>query len=194
MTRPFGRAAVLAGLCVALLSGWCAAPAWAHASLASSTPAANARLDALPAQAVLTFTEDMSEPAYVVVTAPDGSRIDSGEPVVDGHAVRAELSGADQEGTYALAFRVVSKDGHPVTGQLFFVVGDGPLEAAPSASAAPDDDAGSDTSRATAAGAGRQSSTDGGFELGLAQVQVLVAVLLFGGAGALFLLSLRRRT
>ncbi|MCG8153993.1 copper resistance protein CopC, partial [Pimelobacter simplex] len=122
---------------------------------------------------------------YVVVTAPDGSRADQGEVRVDGAEVSVALGGSAPEGTYGAAFRVVSEDGHPVTGRIGFVVGDGPLDdAAPSATASAD-----------AADPAPASTTDGDDDGGpsLGQVQVGVAVALFAVAAGLLLWS-RRRT
>ena len=135
MTRTLPRAAraltttgpirlvAMAVLALAVPLLW-AAPASAHAGLVSSTPENGARLDTLPAEVSLTFNEEISEPAYVVVTAPDGSRESGGDPEVSGDTVTQQLTGG-QEGTYIAAYRVVSEDGHPVTGRVEFSVGSG---------------------------------------------------------------------
>lgn len=172
-------------LCAALLAlgivGLPAAPAWAHAALVSSDPSDGQRLAALPGSATLTFNEEISPPSYVVVTAPDGSRADQGEPRVHGTKVAVDLA-KGQEGTYALAFRVISADGHPVTGRLTFVVGDGPLDTTgPSLAVTP-----GDTPAAERAGRG-----DGG-DLGLGTVQVTVGAGLLAAGALLWLLARRR--
>lgn len=129
-----------------------AAPrAEAHAGLASSSPADGAVLEAAPAEVRLGFTEELQEPAYVVVTAPDGTRSSSQAAVVEGaDAVQAvpAPAGGDAEGVWRIAFRVVSADGHPITGELSFTVdptgprdggtleGDDPPATAPPAPAA----------------------------------------------------------
>ncbi|MCR1784380.1 copper resistance protein CopC [Nocardioides carbamazepini] len=179
-------AAVGTALVAVLAAGW-SLPAAAHASLVGSDPDAGQRFERLPGQAQLEFSEPISAPAYVVVTAPDGSRADQGEARIDGGVVTVDLGGAAPEGTYGLAFRVVSEDGHPVTGRIAFVVGDGPLDdtlpSAPAASTTPD--AGTDRTPAA-----RDEVDDGGPSLG--QVQVGVAVALFAVAGGLLLWSRRR--
>lgn len=118
-----------------------AAPAAAHAALLSSSPAQGDRLRVLPAEVTFEFNQDMSAPAYVIVTAPDGSSVTDGDPEVDGAVVRQAVS-EGPEGTYTMAYRVVSEDGHPVTGEIAFTVGDGgpdptgtPSEATPEAGA-----------------------------------------------------------
>lgn len=181
---------VFLGLCVAGTAGpW--SPAAAHASLTSSSPSDGARLDTLPERVVLTFSEEMSAPAYVILTAPDGTAVVQGEPTVADEVVRADLADVDQEGTYALAFRVVSADGHPVTGRVRFVVGDGPLDPTPPAAspAGADDASGADDGTSPEGSRASSSSTGQGIELW--HVQVGVAVLLFTGAA---LLCARSRT
>ncbi len=64
----------------------------------------------------------MTSPAYVIVTAPDGSSVASGTPRVDGVLVRQGLT-EGPDGAYTMAFRAVSEDGHPVTGEITFTVG-----------------------------------------------------------------------
>ncbi|NHA01095.1 copper resistance protein CopC [Nocardioides sp. W3-2-3] len=172
---------VLAPLALLAAVGLPAAPAWAHAALVSSDPADGQRLSALPGTATLTFNEEISPPSYVVVTAPDGSRADRGEPRVDGSTVTVDLA-KGEEGTYALAFRVISADGHPVTGRLTFVVGDGPLDTTgPTLAATPAD---SPTSA-------RAAAADGGGP-GLGTVQIAVGAGLLAAAGLLWVLARRR--
>lgn len=172
---------VLAPLALLAAVGLPAAPAWAHAALVSSDPADGQRLPALPGTATLSFNEEISPPSYVVVTAPDGSRADRGEPRVDGTKVTVDLA-KGREGTYALAFRVISADGHPVTGRLTFVVGDGPLDTTgPTLAATPGDSPAS----------GRAAASEGG-DLGLGTVQIAVGAGLFAVAGLLWVLARRR--
>ncbi|WP_344731348.1 copper resistance CopC family protein [Nocardioides fonticola] len=122
-SRLLGLIGLLLGTTVALL--WAAPGASAHASLVASNPTEGQRLDALPASVSFEFSEEMSEPAYVVVTGPDGSSVTSGDPEVQGAIVSQALDGSQAAGTYTMAYRAVSADGHPVTGQITFTVGDG---------------------------------------------------------------------
>lgn len=96
----------------------------AHAGLVSTSPTDGARLDTLPAQVVLTFTEDIATPAYVVVTAADGTTVDRREPTVDGPVVAQTLT-TGPAGDYPMAYRVVSSDGHPITGEVDHRLGRG---------------------------------------------------------------------
>jgi copper transport protein len=124
-------AAVLAGLLV----GAAAAPASAHASLVSSDPAEGAVLEEAPDTVTLTF----DEPVSVVddgIQAYDatGESLDIDAGARD-EVVTADLPGGLDDGTYIVAWRVVSSDGHPIAGSLTFHVG------APSETVAPPRDA-----------------------------------------------------
>lgn len=120
-----GCAAMLTAIALTLLVG--PLPAEAHASLVASDPADASTLDALPQQLSLTFDEPVDEPAFVSVTAPDGSTVASGEAEVFDATVSQPLAAAATaaaaEGTYTVAYRVRSLDGHPVTDTLSFNVG-----------------------------------------------------------------------
>ena len=120
------RAAVFAGLVV----GWLAlllapaAPASAHAVLASTTPPANAVLATAPSEVVLTFTEAVRQvPDKIRVIAPDGSRADTGKPTFSGAVVSIAVDPSKPNGTYLVTYRVISADSHPVAGGYTYSVG-----------------------------------------------------------------------
>lgn len=98
-------------------------PAEAHAALVSSDPKDGSTFDALPEQVALTFDEPVDEPAFVTVSAPDGSTLVSGEADVFDATVSQPLGTGTDQGTYTVAYRVTSLDGHPVTGTLSFNIG-----------------------------------------------------------------------
>lgn len=117
------RLALLIAVLVALTAP--ATVAWAHASLADSDPKADAVVAELPERVTLTFTEEISPPAYAVVTAPSGERVSTGRVRVAGRDVSVAVAGAET-GEFTVAYRVVSVDGHPVSGSFgFTVAGDG---------------------------------------------------------------------
>lgn len=146
--RPTSRVRAL--LIVVALVLFSVAPdrAAAHAALVRSDPADGASLSAAPNAVTLTFDVAIGRPAYAVVTAPDGTRVEVGdaEPLDATVTQRLDPSVAqEQAGRWTVAFRVVSVDGHPVSDQLSFTVeGDaGSKQAAAasaSASAAADDE------------------------------------------------------
>lgn len=128
---------VLAGL--ALLLG--ATPALAHARLESSDPTDGASLDAAPQRVTLTFNEAMT-PGFntLTVVGPDQGHYETGDVAVDGSSVSIEVQPLGPAGQYEVGYRVVSADGHPISGSVGFTLttaGTGtPAAAAPSASPA----------------------------------------------------------
>jgi copper transport protein len=110
----------VAGLAVAP-----AAPAGAHATLIGTAPAADEVVDRVPGEVELRFDEPVETvEGALQVFGPDGDRVDDGGvALADGGAVvRGALRG-DARGTYTVAWRVTSEDGHPLSGSLVFHVG-----------------------------------------------------------------------
>ncbi|MET8977115.1 copper resistance CopC family protein [Streptomyces sp. NPDC004539] len=101
-----------------------AAPAAsAHTALDTSSPASGAVLAGLPPRVTLTFTDPMDDRyAKVAVTGPDGTSAAQGEPRVTGASVTLGLAPASPPGRYTVGYRVVSADGHPVTGSYAFTL------------------------------------------------------------------------
>jgi copper resistance protein C len=124
---------VLAGL--ALLLG--AAPAMAHTRLLGSDPPDGASLDTGPERVSLTFNETMTPGfATLTVVGPDGGRYETGEVSADGGALSTAVQPLGPAGRYEIGYRVVSADGHPVTGSVAFTLTTpGPATAAPAAPA-----------------------------------------------------------
>jgi len=98
-----------------------AGAAAAHTDLTASDPADGSTLTAAPAAISLTFNEPVQnfEPV-VALSGPDGQPYPTSPPVVDSAVVRSDVGGLRPAGTYTIAYRVVSVDGHPVTGQVQF--------------------------------------------------------------------------
>jgi methionine-rich copper-binding protein CopC len=124
--------------CVALVLG--AAPAFAHTRLESSDPADGASLSAAPEAVSLTFSEDI-DPGFATITVvgPDGTSYQTGDVTGDGGEVRTAVSPLGPAGNYEIGYRVVSDDGHPVSGKVAFTLtAPGPAAAAaPAAAPAP---------------------------------------------------------
>ncbi|MFG6501764.1 copper resistance protein CopC [Microbacterium sp. P05] len=140
MTSPVSRAprrtlaTLVAGLLAAFVLLVPALPASAHDQLVASDPAADAVLEALPAQVTLTFSSELLGDAtsnLVEVTDAAGTVVSDGPAVVDGVLLTQALTG-EASGSLTVLWRVVSSDGHPISGEYAFTV-----EAAPSASPAP---------------------------------------------------------
>lgn len=97
---------------------------WAHAELVSSEPADGATLEAPPPALLFTFGEQlMGEGAAITA-----QHVDSGEwvglpPVtVSGDAASAAWPATSASGPYRASYRVVSADGHPITGSITFTI------------------------------------------------------------------------
>jgi len=115
------RVSLLALLCLGLGAG----PATAHASLVGSNPEDGSTRPTAPAAVTFTFNENIGNPAYIAVRAPDGTRVKlSGVSAVDSE-VSASLASVDQKGRYTASYRVVSADGHPVEGTIHWTTTSG---------------------------------------------------------------------
>lgn len=101
-----------------------AAPASAHDELVGSDPAAGEVLQSLPDSVELTFSgELMALGAIVEVRDADGVDHAAGDPEIDGTVVTVPVDPAGGDGSYSVVWRVVSSDGHPISGSVPFVVG-----------------------------------------------------------------------
>lgn len=138
---------VIGVTCVLLVT--MAAPAWAHNSLRSSSPAEGERLASAPSEWVLTFVNEVPiDSASGEITLADGSTVALPAPVqgVATNIVRFLLP-TDLDGVVDAHWRLVSPDGHPLTGTVRFGIGDvgdlsilasGVASAAAASSGAPD--------------------------------------------------------
>jgi copper transport protein len=99
----------------------------AHAQLESTDPSQGAVLLVPPTQVVLHFGEPVEiDFGSLRVIGPGATRIDSGgahHPGQDSHAVAVSLPQHLADGTYVVAWRVISADSHPVHGAFTFSVG-----------------------------------------------------------------------
>ena len=104
-----------------------AAPASAHAQLQSSDPSPSSVLSVPPHQVVLHFGEPVEiDFGSIRVLGPLGNRVDLGgthHPPGDSDAVAIALPAGLRDGTYVVAWRVISADSHPVHGAYIFSVG-----------------------------------------------------------------------
>ncbi len=177
-------AAGLLGVCLALAP----ATAWAHGEFVSSAPGDGQRLGALPAFAVLTFSDEQTL-AQVVVTGPQGQPVALGEASVSEGTVTQAMQDAGQ-GQYTLAYRTTSRDGHVLTGQISFSVGEPVSDSVAESLAEGTSDATAPSETAPAAQTGSASPTDD-VTASLARRDVVVPVSLFLLAGLLWLFARR---
>lgn len=103
------------------------APASAHAALRATDPEDGTVLESAPRHLTLTFTESVGllDDSFRVLD-PDGRRLRTGEPTharEGAETARVTLPAKLAQGTYTVAWRVVSADSHPVSGAFTFSVG-----------------------------------------------------------------------
>lgn len=103
-----------------------ASPAHAHTSLELSTPSNNQSIEFMPTELSATFDEDLIEIEGEVVNTLELQSVDGTDYVLSaatiaGPIVSAKVGDGDYPaGSYLLKFRVVSADGHPITGEIGF--------------------------------------------------------------------------
>jgi copper resistance protein C len=135
-------AALTAALLLAAGGVLVASPASAHDELVSTDPAADATLDALPDQLTLTFSGELAtDPGATELQVTDaaGANLADGDPLVEGTVVTQALAGA-ASGVVTVLWKVVSSDGHPISGEFAFSVPTAPTPtttATPTATASP---------------------------------------------------------
>ncbi|KUO16225.1 copper resistance CopC family protein [Streptomyces dysideae] len=161
----------------------------AHTELETRSPGADASLAGLPPRVTLTFSDTMTEKyAQVAVTAADGTSVAQGEPEVDGDTVTLALDTGAPAGRYTVGYRVVSADGHPVSGSYAFTV-----KAAQTARATPVPSAtAQDTAPASSAPAPKVDQAGDGGSSGMT-VPVLAGAGVLAVAGAVGVYAARRR-
>ncbi|WP_329106038.1 copper resistance protein CopC [Micromonospora sp. NBC_01699] len=187
--RPLRRVVAVLAACV-IAAVIAPSPAWAHNSLRTSTPAKGATLDVPPTQVVLEFAERL-DPQFttIAVTTARGMAVTVGKPVVDGVRGTQALTQPLAAGTYTVAFRVVSVDGHPVQGsQVFTLTAAGVTPTTPT----PASIAGSPTPTPPAAAVTAADSATG--RSGSALGWGLGAAALVAAVGGAVSVLLRRRT
>jgi copper resistance protein C len=144
--------------------------AYAHSELTNSVPADGVELEKTPGSVQLSFTEPVdAELASIIVRGPRGENLVVGPVRQSGPGLIQPITAAREAGTVEVAYRVVSLDGHPVSGEFTFEVLRGDPDAALGTGDGP-------------AGAGDADGGSGGSATGLALGGVAVLLLLVAGA------------
>ncbi|MCZ7421258.1 MULTISPECIES: copper resistance CopC family protein [unclassified Micromonospora] len=132
--RPLAAALAAALAATALLLGP-VSPAYAHNVLRKATPAQDATLKKAPTRITLEFLQKLN-PSFTTITLSDADKqqVTTGEPEVSGTKGTVTIEPPLANGVYTVAYRVVSRDGHPVQGSYTFTVADPTATAEPSPS------------------------------------------------------------
>jgi len=159
-----------------------AAPASAHDALASATPAADTTISGDLDTVTLTFSEQplawLESGLVISVTGPNGAEVTTGTLEVDGSTLTKSVD-ITAPGTYNLAWRSVSVDGHPISGGYQFTSTGSTASATPTASAAPS----APSASASPTAAATVSAQDGGRDTS-------PAIWALGGLTGLFVLAI----
>ncbi|MBU6245982.1 MAG: copper resistance protein CopC [Actinomycetales bacterium] len=163
----------------------------AHTSLVSSDPADGAVLRQAPQAVTLTFDEDLLAGANTIsINLADGTVVESRPVEPSGPSVTLPWPSGLSAGDYQVAYRVVSGDGHPVTGAVSFTV-TGEASPGPSVDGASDDGLSPNPAATPFAPPAPDVAVDGGSGLPVA------ASILAGAAGVaavvVLIVLLRRR-
>ena len=117
------RAGLLLTL-VAVFAVLFASPAAAHAELLSITPANGAQLTSPPTKVQMTFSESVNLiEGGIRLVNDSGATVPTSEPTVRGSTLTWPMPAELPKGAYVITWRVVSSDGHPVSGASSFGIG-----------------------------------------------------------------------
>ena len=95
----------------------------AHAELVSADPANGSMVAAPPDHVELVFSENVGKPAAIAVLDQAGNEVDGGDlEVIDDTMRRAYDPSAFSSGVYTISYQVTSADGHPISGEITFMV------------------------------------------------------------------------
>ncbi|MEV0380847.1 copper resistance CopC family protein [Nonomuraea sp. NPDC050643] len=173
---------LLTTLLLALVAtGMSWSPAQAHNVLVGSDPKDGATLTAAPERVTLVFDQAVRQGyAQVGLTGADGSSWADGSAVVAAERVSVKVKPLPAGGPYTVGYRILSADGHPVTGKITFTLAANGA-AAPTGGTTGGTATGSDALSAEAA----EAAANGG--AGMAVVWIVGALLVLAAGTAVAL-------
>ena len=100
--------------------------ATAHAILVDSNPKASSVLSKLPMKVWLEFDGNLitfgkMNINKISIKGPKGEYA-KGNPIIGGARITTLVKSIYDKGNYSITWRVISEDGHPVTGRVLFTV------------------------------------------------------------------------
>ena len=101
-----------------------ASPALAHDQLIGSNPKNGAKLDKHPEWLELEFSGNIQDIGTEIQVMHEGKDVSAGEIAIEGRKVTSALPDDLAPGDYKVVWRVVSSDGHPISGTLEFTIND----------------------------------------------------------------------
>ena len=99
----------------------------AHAVLTDSFPRFKSVVNTMPTKVWIEFDGNLTQIAgkkinFINLTDSKGKLIPTVNEYVGGARLTAELASSNLEGRVTISWRVVSEDGHPVSGSIYFTV------------------------------------------------------------------------
>lgn len=168
--------------CLALAFG--SAPAHAHDQLIGSNPKQGAKLDKQPEWIELNYSGEIQDIGTEIRVEKDGEDFSAGEITVEGRTVKSALPDDLKPGDYTISWRVVSQDGHPISGTVEFTI----LDSAGSGGDVEDSEKGDDSASGDTAEDDQQSNAsdqEKASEEGAGVSPVVLVLLAVAGLGAL---------
>jgi methionine-rich copper-binding protein CopC len=122
--KSFGRITTLLLASFLVFFFGTSSSAFAHTDLIEAVPADGSELEVAPSSVIFTFNEELLE-ATVRVSITDESGAVVAKDVAEsaGSVVTVPWPADLPVGAYSVSYRVVSGDGHPVTGEISFSYG-----------------------------------------------------------------------
>ena len=187
------QASLLTALIAGVLLFVAPTPASAHDEFLSSYPEAGSTIGTSPAEITLSFSgELLTDPGSAVIEVIDaaGQNIAVNPPVIDTVTATQHLSPDPTAGLVTVRWKVVSSDGHPISGEFSYTVEAITVEPTPAATAPPTSSATAtdSTDTDTTETGGRGQTSGGGAFLPIAAVltgigavgAILIIVLMMG--------------
>lgn len=122
--KSFGRICTLLLVSFLVFLFGSSSSAFAHTDLIEAVPADGSELEAAPTNVIFTFNEELLEATVrVSITNESGAVVAKDVAESAGSVVTVPWPADLPDGTYSVSYRVVSGDGHPVTGEISFRYG-----------------------------------------------------------------------
>lgn len=107
---------------LSIFMGFSIPAASAHTSVVATVPTYKSTLTAMPREISIEFTDPLmaigtKKINTITIAHPDGSELEISETIIEKNIIKAELPDANYiDGTYTVSYRVVSADGHSISG------------------------------------------------------------------------------
>ena len=169
--------------CLALAFG--SVPAQAHDQLIGSNPKQGAKLDKQPEWIELNYSGEIQDIGTEIRVERDGEDYSAGEITVEGRTVKSALPDDLKPGDYTIAWRVVSQDGHPISGTVEFTILDSAGSGGEVEGAGDDEAADGASDKAEGDQQSNASDQEKASEEGAGVSPVVLVLLAVAGLGAL---------